>query len=203
MKEPVVIVPTGTANLASVEACFKRLGYDTILCSSAEEIEGARRVVLPGVGTFGSAASRLNADGIDEALRRRFADGRPTMAICVGMQLLAESSEESPNAAGLGVLAEKVTSFEDDLRVPQLGWNLVKADPNSSFFADGWAYFANSYKLTTVPPDWTTAATVYGSPFVSGMERGNLLACQFHPELSGDWGASIVSRWLRATGGVG
>lgn len=202
MSEPVVIVPTGTANLASVRACFQRLGYDTTLSSSANEVERTRRVVLPGVGTFGAAASRLNVDGISDVLCDRIADGRPTMAICVGMQLLAESSEESPDATGLGVISEKVTAFADDLRVPQLGWNRVEAEHTSRFFTHGWAYFANSYRLTTVPPDWTSATTVYGSRFVSGIEKGDLLACQFHPELSGAWGASLVERWLQSTDGV-
>lgn len=202
MSEPVVIVPTGTANLASVRACFRRLGHDTTLSSSPREVENARRVVVPGVGTFGAAASRLEADGLIETLRSRTSTDLPTMAICVGMQLLADSSEESTEATGIGVIPEKVTAFDADLRVPQLGWNRVETHPDSRFLEDGWAYFANSFRLTSVPQDWTTASTVYGTPFVSGLERGDLLACQFHPELSGRWGASIVQRWLDATGGA-
>lgn len=202
MSDPVVIVPTGTANLASVRACFRRLGADTVLAATAEEVAGARRVVLPGVGNFGAAASRLEEDGISGTLRRRIADGDPTMAICVGMQLLAEASEESPEASGLGIIPEKITAFGDDLRVPQLGWNRVEADPNARFLADGWAYFANSYRMTSAPQEWTTATSEYGGRFVSALERGELLGCQFHPELSGPWGAAVVARWLDSTKGA-
>ena len=202
MSDPIVIVPTGTANLASVRACFRRLGADTVLASSVAQVTESRRVVLPGVGTFGAASSRLAGSGMDEALQTRIQTGNPTMAICVGMQLLAATSEESPKASGLGIIPEKVTAFADDLRVPQLGWSRVEADPNARFLTDGWAYFANSYRMTTAPQEWTTATSEYGGRFVSGLERGELLGCQFHPELSGSWGAAVVARWLASTQGA-
>ena len=198
----VVVAPTGVANLASVRACFKRLGADVTTASSVDDAASADRLVLPGVGAFGAAAQRLADDGVKDVIRERVADGRPTMAICVGMQLLAESSEETPSASGLGVISEKVTAFDGGLRVPQLGWNRVEAGPDCRYVTDGWAYFANSYRLVSAPPSWTVAVTVYGSPFVSALERGDVLACQFHPELSGAWGASVVGRWLDGTGGA-
>lgn len=127
----------------------------------------------------------------------RVVTGRPTLAICVGMQLLAEGSEESPDAVGLGVVQAGMTRFGPGLRVPQLGWNRVVAGDGCRFLEDGWAYFANSYRLETHPDGWSGATSEYGGEFVSGLERGDLLACQFHPELSGTWGSAVLARWLR------
>lgn len=196
MSRSVAIVPTGTANLASIRACLRRLGWDNSLATSADQLAAAERVVLPGVGTFGTAMNRLVELDLVEALRERIARGRPTLAICVGMQLLATASEESPESKGLGVVPVEVTRFAEDSTVPQLGWNQVHPDEDSRFLTPGWAYFANSYRLDSVPKGWAAAHTDYGGPFPAAAEKGDVLACQFHPELSGDWGTSLVDRWL-------
>lgn len=192
----VVVVPTGTANIASVLAGLRRLGADPSLARGVDEVESADRVVVPGVGSFGAAIETLDAGGLRQVLRGRIDAGRPTLAVCVGMQLLAPASEESDGATGLGVVAEPVRRFPDDVRVPQLGWNEVTSDPGSRFLTDGWAYFANSYRFESVPSGWTAAFSDHGGRFVAAMERGDLLACQFHPELSGEWGIQVLGRWL-------
>jgi imidazole glycerol phosphate synthase glutamine amidotransferase subunit len=156
-------------------------------------------VVLPGVGAFGAAMSRVETLGLRRALCDRIAQGKPTLVVCVGMQLLCRASEESPGAMGLDVLDTTVARFGADLRVPQLGWNRVEPAPGSRFVEPGWAYFANSYRLDRVPQGWLGATTEYGGGFVSALERGDILACQFHPELSGRWGASLLGRWLATT----
>jgi imidazole glycerol phosphate synthase glutamine amidotransferase subunit len=195
-----VIVPTGTANLASVLAAFRRLGVDLAPARAAEDVDTADRVVLPGVGTFGSAADRLEATGLTDALRRRVAAGMPTLAVCVGMQFLASSSEESPGAAGLGAVEGPISRFDEGLIVPQLAWSQVMPDPASRLVEPGWAYFANSYRLTEAPDGWASSTATYGKPFVAALERDGVLACQFHPELSGPWGSDLLQRWLVATG---
>ncbi|MFB3099402.1 MAG: imidazole glycerol phosphate synthase subunit HisH [Acidimicrobiia bacterium] len=199
MSAQVVVVPTGIANTASVAAAFRRIGTELSEAGSAEEIRSAHRLVLPGVGAFAAAMERIDEREWRQALVDRIGEGKPTLAICLGMQLLCEKSDESPGVSGLGVVSGTVTRLPEHLTVPQLGWNQVMPAPGSRFLTPGWAYFANSYRLTSVPNEWTSAHTSYGGSFVSAIERGNLLACQFHPELSGDWGSELLSRWLNGT----
>jgi imidazole glycerol phosphate synthase glutamine amidotransferase subunit len=195
----VTVVPTGTANIASVAAAFRRLGTDLRPAESANEIRVADRLVLPGVGVFAAAMGHIDEHRWRRALVDRIQAGRPTLAICVGMQLLCEKSEESPGFSGLGVVRGTVTRLPQDLTVPQLGWNRVTPDSGCRFLRPGWAYFANSYRLGSVPGGWVGAKTQYGGGFVSAMERGDVLACQFHPELSGEWGSDLLGRWLDGT----
>lgn len=196
---PVVVVRTGTANIASIVVGLERAGAAPTVTEDAAAIASAERVVLPGVGTFGAAMDRLDADGLREPLRERFAEDRPTLAICVGLQLLCEGSEESPQAHGLGVVPGRAERFDAGLRVPQLGWNQVTPAPDGRFVPEGgYAYFANSYRLTTPPDGWRVATADYGGTFVAAMERGRILACQFHPELSGPWGLGALRRWMES-----
>lgn len=192
----VFMVPTGTANTASVVAAFRRIGATVALAGTAADVASADSLVLPGVGAFGAAMAHVDGLGMRRALRQRIDAGLPTLAVCVGMQLLSTSSEESPDTAGLGAVKSIVERFADDLKVPQLGWNRVEPHPESRFIEPGWAYFANSFRLERVPEGWLGATTDYGGEFVSAMERENVLACQFHPELSGSWGARLLARWL-------
>lgn len=192
----VALVPTGTANVASVVAAFRRLGEDVAIVRAAPEIESAPMLVLPGVGTFGAAAAELTRSGIGGALRRRVAAGRPTLAICVGMQLLASTSDESDRAEGIGAFAQHVRRFPDGMTVPQMGWNWVEPESGCRLVSGGWAYFANSYRLEKVPQGWRGAVSEHGGSFVAALEREGVLACQFHPELSGAWGSDLLGRWL-------
>jgi imidazole glycerol phosphate synthase glutamine amidotransferase subunit len=191
----VAIVPTGTANTASVIAAFRRLDVEPVLADDPGTVRGADFVVLPGVGAFGAAIDRIDQLGIRDSLTSRLRDGQPTLAICLGMQLLCTSSEESPDSIGLGIVPQTVTRFSGDLKVPQLGWNRVQPQ-GSDWLEPGWAYFANSYMVPELPEGWSGAATDYAGNFVSAMERGAVLACQFHPELSGVWGSNLLQRWL-------
>lgn len=195
------VVPTGTANVASVRAALIRLGATVEEARTPHDVAGAAGVVLPGVGAFATSMARIDSLGLGSALRDRIGEGRPTLVVCVGMQLLCRDSEESPGARGLGVLDMTVGRFGDVVRVPQLGWNEVTPAPGSRLVEPGWAYFANSYRIDRVPEGWVGAHTEYGGGFVSALELGDVLACQFHPELSGPWGAALLGRWLgTATG---
>jgi imidazole glycerol phosphate synthase glutamine amidotransferase subunit len=191
----VLIVPTGTANIASVMAAFRRLGAEPRLCEGPAEIQPASHVMLPGVGAFGASMARLHERGLDRALAERIASNRPTICICVGHQLLFETSEESPGVRGLGVVPGHVARFPGNVRVPQFGWNEVAAEEGCNLLESGYAYFANSFRATEAP-GWNVAWAEHGGRFVAAMERGNVVGCQFHPELSGAYGAALLSRFL-------
>lgn len=195
----VLVVRTGTANLASVLAGLTRAGGRPTLTDDPDAVRRADRVMLPGVGAFGAAMAELSARGLDAALRERITAGRPTMGICLGMQLFAEESEETPGVRGLGVVPGVVRRFQDmAVRIPQLGWNEVNPQTGCRLLEAGYAYFANSYRLARIPDGWQGALTTHGESFVAAFERGPVLACQFHPELSGTWGRALLSRWLDA-----
>jgi imidazole glycerol phosphate synthase glutamine amidotransferase subunit len=195
MPVPVTVVRTGLANLASITAGLERAGAEVTVTAVPQEVTAADRLVLPGVGAFGAAMALIERSGLREALLARLRDDRPVLAVCLGMQLLGQGSEESPDVDGLGVVAAGARLFPEEVRVPQLGWNLVRAE-GSGLLEEGWAYFANSYRWTDPPPGWRSATADHGGPFVAGVERGAMLACQFHPELSGRWGARLLERWL-------
>ncbi len=198
----VLVVRTGVANLASVFAGLTRAGARPRLAENAAEIAGAAAVVLPGVGAFGAGMRQLADGGLIAAVRERIGAGRPTLAVCLGLQLLFETSEETPGVAGLGVLPGAVRRFDGEVRVPQMGWNRIEPDDGCALTRPGWAYFANSYRVDRRPDGWRAGWADYDGRFVATLERGNVLACQFHPELSGEYGLALLRRWLaRAAGG--
>jgi imidazole glycerol-phosphate synthase subunit HisH len=190
------ILRTGVANVASVRAALERVGAQALEVETANEVRSLDYLVFPGVGSFAAGMARLRQDGLDEAIRTRIEAGLPTMAICLGLQLLFETSDESPGVTGLGVLPGHVARFPDSVRIPQFGWNRVEASPECRLIETGYAYFANSYRVVDIPRDWTRATAHHGGSFVAAFEKGDVLACQFHPELSGSWGMALMSRWL-------
>jgi imidazole glycerol phosphate synthase glutamine amidotransferase subunit len=193
----VVVVPTGTANLASVRAALDRLGACVRLAESAAMIEDATHVVLPGVGSFGAAVTGLRGADFDETVAARVRAGRATLAMCVGLQVLFEASDESPDAVGLAVFPGRVGRFPDAVRVPQFGWNRVAPEPGCRLLEPGYAYFANSYRVLEAP-GCAIATAEHGGRFVAALERDGVLACQFHPELSGAYGHRLIARWLES-----
>lgn len=193
----VAIVRTGAANLASVCAAFDRCSASWRIVETADAVTSAGRLVLPGVGAFSAVMERLRAGGLAGALRDRIEAGRATLCICLGMQILFQGSDESPGVAGLGVLPGRATRFEG-VRCPQLGWNEVAPDPGCRLLAPGAAYFANSYRVAQAPPGWSAAWADHGGPFIAALERGSVLACQFHLELSSGWGRGLLQRWLES-----
>ncbi len=195
-----IVVRTGTANLASVLAAMDRLNAPARASNDPADVEAAKLLILPGVGAFGVAMERLHADGLVEPLRRRIDANRPTLTICLGMQLLFDGSEESPGCPGLGAAAGELRQFTGDIRIPQMGWNQIVAGDTCRVLQTGYVYFANSYRATDVPPGWSAAMADHGGPFLAAIERGPVVACQFHPELSGEFGLELLRRWL-ALGG--
>jgi imidazole glycerol phosphate synthase glutamine amidotransferase subunit len=137
----------------------------------------------------------LRAAGLDGAIAARARSGAPVLAMCVGLQVLFEASDESPGSTGVGVLQGRVGRFAADVRVPQFGWNRIEPEPGCRWLEPGFAYFANSYRVLAAP-GCKVARAEHGQSFVAALERGSLLACQFHPELSGAFGQRLIARWL-------
>jgi imidazole glycerol phosphate synthase glutamine amidotransferase subunit len=200
MQPTVFIVNTGTANLASVRAAFRRLEHETRVVEDRDAIRDAELLVLPGVGSFESGMARLERMGISGDLRERVDAGRPLMAVCLGLQLLCSGSEESPGVSGLDIIDAEVARFRTAPIVPQLGWNRVEGE-GCELVTNGYAYYANSFRLGDAPAGWRCAFTTHGERFVAALEKDGVLACQFHPELSGRWGHALMRRWL-ARGGA-
>jgi imidazole glycerol phosphate synthase glutamine amidotransferase subunit len=192
MAREVVLIDTGLANLAAVEAAFRRLGASPRRSTAAQDVASASRLVLPGVGAFAPAMQRLRELGLAGPLARRLRQGAPTLAICLGMQLLCAGSREGDGEeAGLDLVPGQVERLPAaGLPWPQMGWNRVGDG------AEDYAYFANGYGLAAMPAGWCGLMADYGSPFVAALRRGGVLGCQFHPELSGAFGARLLSAWL-------
>lgn len=193
----VTIVKTGVANTAAVVVGFKRAGAETLLTNDPKDIASAKRVVIPGVGAFAAGIEELEKCNLIDLLKERIENDLPTMGVCLGMHLLCNESEESRGVKGLCVVNAKVKKFDVDVKVPQIGWNKITAASDAKYLSSGYAYFANSFCLKEEPSDWSLATAVHGQKFVAAMERGNILACQFHPELSGEFGQGILKRWLK------
>ena len=192
----VVIVDSGVANLASIAGAFRRLNASVVVTADPAIARDATRIVLPGVGAFGAGMTALRSRGLDTVIRDLALRGTPLLGICLGMQMLCEASEETPGVAGLSVVAGTCGRLPPHVRIPHLGWNRVSVEPGARFVASGVAAFANSYALRESPAGWTPAWATHGVPFVAALERGPILACQFHPELSGAYGAALLERWL-------
>ncbi len=192
----VTVVDSGVANLASVRTAFSSLGVEVEITDDPYAVQRSTRIVLPGVGSFRTAMSNLERKGLADAIRIAARDGTPILGICLGMQLLTEGSDEAPDVPGLGIIKARCERLPDSVTVPHLGWNRVSPEDTCELITAGDAAFANSYCVRTMPPGWTGAWTTHGTKFVSALERGTITACQFHPELSGSWGSSLLRRWI-------
>lgn len=191
----VAIIDSGVANLAAVESALTALGAGYDITDERSAVLDASHVILPGVGRFSAGLDTLRRHGLDDTVREIHERGAPLLAICLGMQMLGEGSEESPETPGLGIIAGRLRRLPDSVRVPHLGWNQVSADRQSGL-PSGTAAFANSFYLPEPPKGWWAARTTHGATFVSMLAQGRTLACQFHPELSGPFGIGLVRDWL-------
>ena len=191
----VAIIDSGVANLAAVESALTALGVAYTITGDPAVALGATHAVLPGVGRFSAGLETLRRHGLDEAVCEVHERGTPLLAVCLGMQMLGNGSDESPDTAGLGIVAGRFQRLPDSVRVPHLGWNQVSAEDDSDL-PSGTAAFANSFYLPSPPSGWQAAWTTHGARFVSMLAQGRTLACQFHPELSGPFGMGLIQDWL-------
>ena len=164
----VTIIDTGIANTASVTAAFERLGCSDTLTHNPQQVRDASLVVLPGVGSFATGMRSLRSNSLDRVIIERVQQNRPLLGICLGLQLLCISSEESPGIVGLGIIDQIVTRFPTSVQAPQQGWNHV---------GNGYAYFSNTYRIESIPKGWTGQLSNHGGPFVAYLKRGTTLAC--------------------------
>lgn len=198
----VAIIDYGAGNIKSVENAVRYLGHEAVLTRDRDRILSADHVILPGVGAFGDAMGRLTKYGLDEVLREVVRGEIPLLGICLGLQLLFESSEESPGAKGLGILGGHILRIPDGegRKVPQIGWNDLSY-PNPGRLFEGipegsYVYFVHSFYLRAEDPSIVTAAAQYGVSIDAAVESGNVFACQFHPEKSEAVGMKILGNFL-------
>ena len=205
-----MIVDYGLGNLWSVKNAFEFMGANIKLSSDPTAVAAAKKLVLPGVGSFGTGMQNLHERGLVDALNEAVLNkAAPILGICLGMQLLADASEEAPGIRGLGWIPGQVKKLTSNaLRLPHMGFNSAHSDvANPLFAADSTSeqdfYFVHSYCL--VPDDSThiLARTRYGEDFTSAVQNGNVFGVQFHPEKSQSGGLKLISRFIKLNGGDG
>ena len=198
----IAVIDYDAGNLKSVEKALIFLGETPVITRDREELLAADKVILPGVGAFGDAMDRLHQYGRVDVIKEVVKKGTPFLGICLGLQLMFESSEESPGVEGLGLLPGKILKIPETpgMKVPHMGWNSLKIDPNSRLFKgipDGnYVYFVHSYYLKAGSEDIVAATTEYGTHIHAAVEKGNLYACQFHPEKSSQTGLKILENFI-------
>jgi len=196
----ICVVDYGAGNLHSVHKALQHLGADAVVSSDADDIERAQKVVFPGVGAFGRAVSSINRLGLADVLRDVIDRGRPFLGICLGLQLLFESSEEKPGARGLAALDGQVRRFSEKLKVPHLGWNIVRPTAASPLWRgipdDGYYYFAHSYYIAPQRPEIVVGESEYPAAFPAAIQRGSLFGLQFHPEKSQKLGLAVLRNFI-------
>ena len=199
----IAVLDYGIGNLRSAQKALQKVGADARLTDDPGLIRGAAGVVLPGVGAFGRCMEQLRASGLDELALEAIEADRPFLGICIGMQMLYRGSDESPDVPGLGVLPGRVQLLGDDVKRPQMQWNVLtpvgRAETTPSAMLAGlsdpaWVYFVHSY-AADVSSD-VVATCDYGRPVTAAVERGNLWATQFHPEKSAANGLRILANFV-------
>jgi len=194
----ISVIDYGVGNLFSMTNALSKTGSKVEVVKDSEELLASDGLVLPGVGNFGAAALKLAP--LADAVREAAENGVPILGSCLGMQLLFEGSEEG-EGEGLGLLKGWVRGFQGDLKTPHMGWNTIKFTRNSPLLDGisngGYFYFVHSYYPDPENSDDTLAETVYGNSFTSLVERGNIYGAQFHPEKSGEQGATLLSNFVK------
>jgi glutamine amidotransferase len=195
----IAIVDYGMGNLRSVQKAFEKIGVTARIVPFPRDLERARGIVLPGVGAFGQAMENLRMIGWDVALREAVARDVPFIGICLGMQLLFESSEEMGQHEGLGILRGSVKRFDGKFKVPQMGWNQIHIKQSNRLLNDvpdgSYAFFVHSYYCAPDDPALVLATTDYGIQFASVVGCDNVFGAQFHPEKSQVVGLKILENF--------
>jgi len=199
----IVIIDYDAGNIRSVEKALQYLGAEVCISRDPELILQADKVVLPGVGAFGTAMERIRSYHLEEVIHAVVGRGTPFLGICLGLQVLFEDSEESPGVPGLGLLGGHILKFreEENIKIPHMGWNSLELQNNGRLFRnvreEPYVYFVHSYYVKADDPSVVTAKTQYGTTtFDASAECGNLFGCQFHPEKSSSTGLAILKNFI-------
>ena len=204
----LAIIDYDAGNLRSVAKALEKLGETPVITRNPAEILSADHIILPGVGSFGDAMNRLHQYGLVDVIRKASASHIPFLGICLGLQLLFASSEETPGVEGLGICSGKILRIPDTegLKIPHMGWNSLSyhrepgENPHGRLFAgipeDSYVYFVHSYYLKARNIDDVAATTEYGTLIHAAVEHGNIFACQFHPEKSSEVGLHILKNFI-------
>lgn len=198
----IAIIDYDAGNLKSVEKAFDYLGEKAVITRDRDEILGADRVVLPGVGAFGDAMEKLHRYELVDVIKEVAGSGKPFLGICLGLQLLFESSEETLGVEGLGICKGKILRIPDQegLKIPHMGWNSLKYDHPGRLYRgipeESYVYFVHSYYLKAENPEIVVASTQYSTHIHASIEQGNVFACQFHPEKSSEVGLAILKNFI-------
>ncbi len=197
----VAIIDYDAGNLKSVEKALQHLGEECRITRDLEVIANAEKVILPGVGAFQDAMEKLEKFQLVDVIREVARKGTPLLGICLGLQLLFESSEEGPGVSGLGILPGRIVAFpqKEGFKIPHMGWNSLKMKPRATLFRgveeESYVYFVHSYYLEAAELEDVAATTDYITTVHASVERGNVFGCQFHPEKSGDVGLRILKNF--------
>ncbi len=202
----VAIIDYDAGNIMSVYKAVDHFGYDVVLTRDRDEILSADKVILPGVGAFKDAMDKLIEYNLVDVIKEVVSKGTPFLGICLGLQLLFESSDESPNVDGLCLLKGQIKRIPDKegLKIPHMGWNSLTIKPDSPLFKgipnDSYVYFVHSYYLDARDKSIVAATTNYSVDIDASVHSGNIYACQFHPEKSGTVGLNILKNFLELEG---
>lgn len=195
MKNEIVIIDYGMGNLHSVSKAVEAVGAVPIVTADKKIIAAAEKIILPGVGAFGDCMKNLQATGLVPELIKHIKSGKGFLGICLGMQLLFESSEESPGVAGLGIFKGAVKRLTTEYKVPHMGWNRLKlkaASPLTAAADGSYVYFVHSFHAVPEDSNIITAVCDYGTEITAAVGRDNIQALQFHPEKSGEVGLKML-----------
>jgi len=197
----IAIIDYDAGNIGSVIRALDYLSEEWVLTRDKDEILKADKAILPGVGSFKDALDNIRKYDLEGVIKEFIASKKPFLGICLGLQLLFEESEESPNVKGLSVLpgvCKKIPSSQD-IKVPHVGWNSLKLEKESKLFKDipdnSYVYFVHSYYLEAGNKEDVAASTEYGVKIHAAVEHDNIFACQFHPEKSSDVGLKIIKNF--------
>ena len=198
----IAIIDYDAGNIKSVEKALLSMGEPPVLTRDPEVILQSDHIILPGVGSFGDAMENLNKFGLIDVIHEAINRKIPFLGICLGLQLLFESSEETPGVAGLGILKGKIVRIPEGpgLKIPHMGWNSLNVREGASLFKglekEPYVYFVHSYYLQAKDPKIVAATTEYGVTIHASVEKENVFACQFHPEKSSKTGLAILKNFL-------
>lgn len=193
----LTVLDYGGGNLKSIVNALNAIGVSFRLTSKPEDILNADRLIFPGQGHFGQVMESLKFQGLAEPLKRRLNEGVPFLGICVGLQVLFDSSEEAPGVQGLGVFKGKNVRFRQG-KIPQIGWNQIQTEKSNTLLSNDYFYFVNSFHVVPSDPAVVSATAEYHIPFTAAVEKGNIVATQFHPEKSGKTGQEVLRRWVES-----